>query len=40
MKSNKYNWKSSIISSDYLIKDAIKNLNETNLQIALVAKKK
>ena len=39
MKTNKYNWKSSIISSDHLIKDAIKNLNETNLQIVLVAKK-
>ncbi len=39
MKTNKYNWKSSIISSDYLIKDVIKNLNETNLQIALVANK-
>ena len=39
MKSNKYNWKSSIISSDYLIKDVIKNLNDTNLQIALITKK-
>lgn len=39
MKKNKYNWKSSIISPDHLIKNAIKNLNETNLQIVLVAKK-
>ncbi len=39
MKINKYDWKSSIISSNYLIKDTIKNLNETNLQIALVAQK-
>ena len=40
MKTNKYNWKSSIISSDYLIEDVIKNLNETNLQIALLYKSK
>ena len=39
MSKNKYNWKSSILTANHLIKDVIKNLNQTNLQIALVAKK-
>jgi dTDP-glucose pyrophosphorylase/predicted transcriptional regulator len=39
MSKNKYNWKSSILSTNHLIKDVIKNLNQTNLQISLVAKK-
>ena len=39
MSKNKYNWKSSILTTNHLIKDVIKNLNQTNLQIALVAKK-
>lgn len=38
MEKIKYNWKLSILSSDHLIKDVIKNLNKTNLQISLVAK--
>ena len=32
--------KSSILSEESLIKDAIKNLNRTNLQISLITKKK
>lgn len=39
MSKNKYNWKSSILTTNHLIKDVIKNLNQTNLQIALIAKK-
>ena len=39
MSNNKYNWKSSILTTNHLIKDVIKNLNQTNLQIALIAKK-
>jgi dTDP-glucose pyrophosphorylase len=38
-KKNKFNWKSSILSEENIIKDAIKNLNKTNLQISLVTKK-
>ena len=38
-KKDKYNWKSSILSPDHQIKDAITNLNKTNLQIVLISKK-
>ena len=39
MNKKKFNWKSSILTSNHVIKDVIKNLNDTNLQIALIAKK-
>ena len=35
MSKIRFNWKSSILSEESLIKDAIKNLNRTNLQISL-----
>jgi dTDP-glucose pyrophosphorylase len=38
-KKDKYNWKSSILNPDNKIKDAIANLNKTNLQIVLITKK-
>ncbi len=38
-KKDKYNWKSSILSPNHKIKDAITNLNKTNLQIVLITKK-
>ena len=40
MSKIRFNWKSSILSEESLIKDAIKNLNRTNLQISLITKKK
>lgn len=39
-KKNKSNWKLSILPPSSTIKEVIKNLNITNLQITLIAKKK
>ena len=40
MSKSRLSWKSSILSEDNLIKDVIKNLNKSNLQIALITRKK
>lgn len=40
MNKNKFGWKSTILSENNLIKDVIKNLDKSNLQIALITKKK
>ena len=40
MIKSSFNWKASILSEENLIKDVIKNLNKTNLQIALITRKK
>ena len=40
MSKSRLSWKSSILSEDNLIKEVIKNLNKSNLQIAFITRKK
>ena len=41
MSNNFYkNWKAAVINEKYSLKDTIKNLNKTALQVCFVTKKK
>ena len=39
MKNKKYNWKKAILKNFNTIKDAVKNLSDTSLQIVLIVSK-